>query len=217
MLIFDIGFNKGDFSKEILQQYPNAKIIGVDGHPYYEELFLANPIPQVHFVSGIVSDIDSHSVPFFICDSNPDINSINKKWMNCIRHKHFFDNTMSEINVRSYTIDSLMQEYGTPDVIKLDIEGAELSAIKGMKRKNNTILFEWCEEYFEDVLVCIEHLQRLGYTKFSIDSRLEGSSNLNDRFYRLDLDYSDWDSALSQYDIVPERKKRWGMIYAKSI
>jgi FkbM family methyltransferase len=214
MLIFDIGFNHGNFTKEVLSIYPNSKVVGVEGHPMYEMLFRQNPISNVEFIAGVVSDVDSDEMSMYLCDSNPGINSINPKWIDAIRHQYFFNNTKREIKVKSYTIDTLVRRYGNPDIIKLDIEGAELFAIRGMSKKSETILFEWCEEFFDDTIYCVKLLKDLGYTRFASDSHWEGSGE-KIMEYNPNLEYDEWDNVFKKCDIVPERKKRWGMIYAR--
>ena len=128
-LVFDIGYNVGNFSRCILGIYPNAKIIGVDGHPTYKEMFDRNPLPNVEYVHGVVSDVYKQDVSLFICDCNPGINSINPNWIEKIRHNHYFQQTKREIKVRSTTLDKMISVYGVPDIIKLDIEGAESIAL----------------------------------------------------------------------------------------
>lgn len=213
MLVFDIGYNLGNFSREILSIYPTAKIVGIDGHPMYEEIHRKNGDSRVEFVSGVVSDVQDRDVSFFICDSNPGINSINTKWIDSIRHNHFFHRTKREVRVKSYTLDHLISKYGTPNIIKLDIEGAEFSALKGLTTKSDVLLFEWCEELFDDTIRCVERLLELGYTRFANDHHWEG---IPDKVveYNTNLNYDSWDTIRNQIDIVPNRKKRWGMIYA---
>jgi FkbM family methyltransferase len=213
MLVFDIGYNHGNFSKEILKLYPSAKIIGVEGHPAYEQLYHTNPDTRIEFVSGVVSDVQDTNISFFICDSNPGINSINPRWMNSIRHNHFFNLTKREMMVRSYTLDQLILKYGKPNIIKLDIEGAELSALRGLTNKSDILLFEWCEELFDDAVKCVERLQTLGYTVFANDHHWEGATDKVIE-YNTNLQYYPWDMLKTQIDIDPHRKKRWGMIYA---
>ena len=43
-LIFDIGFNEGNFTREMKRLYPSSRIIGLDGHPIYLEKFNSSKI-----------------------------------------------------------------------------------------------------------------------------------------------------------------------------
>lgn len=213
-LIFDIGYNVGNFTRCILGIYPNAKIIGVDGHPTYKRMFESNPILNVTYVDGIVSDSCKQDVSLFICDSNPGINSINPEWIEKIRHNHYFQKTKREIKVRSTTLDKMISVYGVPDIIKLDIEGAESIALSGLSQKCGTVLLEWCEEFFTDTQKCVEILKKLGYNQFANDSHWEGTNETIQEFNPT-LEYKSWEDLVKDEDIEPERKMRWGMLYAR--
>lgn len=205
-LVFDLGYNMGNFSKQILSLYPSAQIIGVDGHPVYLDIFNKNPISNITLIQCLISNECKEGIPFYICDSNPGINSINPDWIKTIRHSHFFEKTKREIIVKSITIDYLIKIYGKPDIIKLDIEGAESLALQGLSQKCGLITFEWSEEFFYDALKCVILLKKLGYTMFSY-------SEENDQF-NPDPDFKTWEDLGLYNNIIADRKQRWGMIYA---
>jgi FkbM family methyltransferase len=207
MLIFDLGYNMGNFTKQALSLYPNAKIIGVDGHPEYQRLFNLTPIPNVTYIQGLISDECTDGIPFYICDSNPGINSINPEWIKTIRHSHFFDKTKRMTIEKSMTIDRLIAMYGVPDIIKMDIEGAESIALRGLTQKCGLITFEWSEEFFHDALKCVDRLKQLGYSLFAYTEE-------NDQFIP-NIFFMSWEILDMTKDIIPDRKRRWGMIYAK--
>lgn len=163
-------------------------------------------------MGGVVSNVNSHDCKMTICDSNPGINSINSEWIRTIRHSHFFERTSREIAVRSYTLDALIEQYGVPDLIKLDIEGAESMALSGLSQKCGTILWEFSEEWFHDAIKCVEKLKSLGYKMFAIDIHTEGDGP---REYNQSLSYYSWEYLKTQIQMDPLRKKKWGMMYAK--
>ena len=214
LLVFDIGFNHGNFTSEILVKYPGTKIIGVDGHPMYTDLFRQERFPNTILLHNVVSDINDQEITFYICDSNPGINSINPEWIKAIRHSHFFEKTKREIKVKAITLDSLIERYGSPDIIKLDIEGAEAIALRGLTRKSGIITLEWSEEFFHETLTCVEHLRSLGYTLFASDSHWEGANEIIVE-YNENLKYKSWEDLNLVDNIDPNRKARWGMLYAR--
>lgn len=207
-LIFDIGFNEGNFTKQIKSLYPSCKIIGLDGHPIYIQKFENNKIYNVHVFNAVVSDKNLKELDFHICDSNPGINSLNSDWIQKIRHKKFFDNTIRTIKIPSVTLDYLIQKFGTPDLIKLDIEGAEFIALQGLSSKVKEITFEWSEDYFHDALKCIKKLKELGFSKFAYTEFEED--------YSQNLEYKSFEELNFVYDVDVLRKNRWGMLYARS-
>lgn len=226
-LAFDIGFNEGIYTDYLLKIYPGIKIIGVEGHPDYAsgKLKFVTPHnvqrPNVTVIHGVISDRVQKDVPFYICDSNPGINTINTDWKNKTRHKRFFKQTSRVVPTRSTTLDRLIETYGIPDLIKMDIEGAEALALRGLSQKTGIITFEWGEEYFDDTLECLNILKKLGYTQFGYTITNEQNNlnpqvngNLIDKF-QADINYVSWDNFDLPQRVIPANKDLWGMIYAK--
>ena len=213
-LFFDIGFHRGAVSYELRLLYPRLNIVGVEGHPdlvanFYEH----NKNSGVILLNNVVSDKDDVLTEFTICDINPGINSINNEWIKTIRHSHFFDKSKRIIQVKSVTLDSLISKYGIPDLIKMDIEGAEHMALMGLTTKVPMVMFEWSEEWFSNTLLCVERLHELGFTEFASDSRWENIPSSKPEFAK-DLEFAPW-SKFDKSNINPKRKLRWGMVYAR--
>jgi FkbM family methyltransferase len=226
-LAFDIGFNEGLYTDYLLALYPGIQVIGVEGHPDYASgrLKFCTPHnivrPNVKVIHGVISDKVQKDVPFHICDSNPGINTINTEWQKKTRHNHFFQKTDRVVLTRATTLDKLIEAYGVPDLIKMDIEGAESRALKGLSQKAGTVTFEWGEEYFDDALLCLEMLKKLGYTEFGYTITNESNDltpgvdgNLIDKF-QLDIVYKAWSDFDLQERVNPKSKDLWGMIYAR--
>jgi hypothetical protein len=116
--------------------------------------------------------------------------------------------------VRSTTLDKLISVYGVPDLIKLDIEGAEAMALRGLSQKCGLVMLEWSEEFFHETLICVDLLKALGYNLFASDNYWENASQTVSEFNQ-SLEYTSWDDLHLNEDIIPSRKLRWGMLYAK--
>jgi hypothetical protein len=69
------------------------------------------------------------------------------------------------IAATTITLDTLADLYGVPDLIKIDVEGAEWSVFKGLSSKMGTIAFEWTLETLEDHQLQLEYLLHGGYTE----------------------------------------------------
>ena len=59
-IIFDIGFNLGEFSAIALQKYPSATIIGVDANPAFNNVETAS---NITFLNRLVSHTDNQMRP----------------------------------------------------------------------------------------------------------------------------------------------------------
>jgi hypothetical protein len=102
----------------------------------------------------------------------------------------------------------MIELYGQPNHIKIDVEGYEHIAIKGLTKKQKGISFEWHEEFFfTQTIEIIDHLRSLGYAKFNFTT-----SNSHDD---IPSEYFTWDDLKMEDIIIAKNKTKMGMIYCK--
>lgn len=97
----------------------------------------------------------------------------------------------------SITLDKQIGLFGKVDFIKMDIEGAELLALKGsveILKKFKPVLYievfkHWTMEFGYHPIDIYNFLRNMGYKKFIIENP-EGMFDLNDPVKQLDSDYS---------------------------
>ena len=63
-LVFDIGFNRGEFTHECLRKYPDCRIVGIEANPILCED--APRHPNLTIVHAVASDRADEKVEFFI-------------------------------------------------------------------------------------------------------------------------------------------------------
>ncbi len=51
-----------------------------------------------------------------------------------------------KVSVPTISIDTLIDTYGIPDLIKIDVEGAEELVVKSLTKKVKCLCFEWAVE-----------------------------------------------------------------------
>lgn len=206
MLIFDIGANNGNFTDNCLKSYPDATIVSIEANdsliPRLKNRFYRND--KVHIVNKIVSNKSNEIIDFHIGNQDT-ISTASREWITDSRfaNNHRWDKT---IRKQSISLDDLIKQFSKPDIIKIDVEGYELEVIHGLSEKQKDILFEWTEEGFKKTSLVCEHLIKLGYSKFGY--------TYEDHFLQEPTEYTSWENCKIHTDIVPERKKLWGMIWA---
>ncbi len=65
------------------------------------------------------------------------------------------------------TIDELIETYGTPAFVKVDVEGLEAEVIQGCSHKLKLLSLEFTPERLQPALDCVEMLENLGEVEFN--------------------------------------------------
>lgn len=229
-LVFDIGFNRGDFSRVCLEKNPDCKIIGVEANAnlYYDFKQTEN-IKLLHY---IVSDEEEKMVEFFIDPSQDGISTASKEFMNNSRFskgsKYLREKSATWFNVgkvKTITLDRMIIENGNPDIIKIDVEGYEYNVVKGLNQKSGKICFECHEEEAEKLEKIIQHLIGLGYNQFGLIGYYDEGDTFEKLTYSDQGDpymvepnaYYEWNVLKKEIDkcFKEGRRVNYGMVWAK--
>ena len=118
----------------------------------------------------------------FIDGPGSALNTLSHKWVDALRsNKERFDHTFDALefaeqrNVETTTVERLTEEHGIPFFVKIDVEGHELSVLKGLQRPVPYLSFEVnLPEFRQEGLQCIEILRGLtssGQYNYATDCR----------------------------------------------
>jgi FkbM family methyltransferase len=207
MLIFDIGANIGKYA---LANYNNNKIICVEASQKTFNTLQKNLEDYSNIIceNYAVTNSTDEFVTFYDCPTHDTIASLNRDWLESdLSRFGSYEKTIKPVLVKSITIDKLIEKYGMPDIIKIDVEAAEDIVVKSLSQKTPLLCYEWSAEMREVNSRCVRHLSSIGYTKFEIqfeDSYIERPSSF---LFTADetIDYID----------STEDKNHWGMVWCK--
>jgi len=227
-LIFDIGFNHGKFTGECFKKHPNVQVVAVEANPN-----LCNKSNTDNFIllNRVVSNTDNEYIDFYVEHGADGISTASTNWINNSQFakgsKYMINPThkwSDVIKVPSISLDTLIENYGTPELIKIDVEGYELTVLSGLSKKAKDICFEWSEEVYDDLEKIISHLQSIGYTQFGAigyfdDRDLEYDtvthSDQGDPYLVYPDNFYTWEELNFIRFIKPERRVNYGMFFAK--
>jgi len=66
------------------------------------------------------------------------------------------------------TAEELIQQYGCPKLIKIDVEGSEVEVFQGLQTSPEIVSFEFTPEMTQSMSECLGHCERLGLKEFNI-------------------------------------------------
>jgi len=227
-LIFDIGYNKGKFSKKILLYYQPSLILGVEANPsLINNSFSHSKIKKINYLVSNNSDEEKYLYinNAFLGMSTASLDVLKKSRFSLGSDKQEkLDKLYNQkIKVKVITLDKLIELYGTPDLIKIDVEGHEYEVLKGLNKKAKKITFEWTEENYQGLNKSVKHLHDLGYDKFGVVGYFCNKNNLDDKIlfsrkgdpFLIEPDYFEWEKINLKKFIDEKRKINYGMIWAK--
>jgi FkbM family methyltransferase len=146
-LIFDVGANAG--AKTAIFSKIANKVISVEANPtaarVLKQRFHKNK--RVHVVEKACGACDETRLMYFFKDADA-YNTLSEKWRDALANgpdgavgrPPLVSNIATGVSVT--TLDKLINVYGLPSYIKIDVEGFELEVIKGLSRRVPMLSFE---------------------------------------------------------------------------
>ena len=202
-LFFDIGAHLGDKSKELIKKKIN--VVMIEPQPecirILRELYSANPLVTI-IPKGLGRS--NQKLEMSINTKQPVISTFAEHWKT---GRFSYSNWDKKIMVDVTTLDDLINKFGEPNYIKIDVEGFEHEVILGLTKKSGIISFEFTSEFIEDAFKSINYLISLGYSDFNF------SIGERRKFY------TEWKDAGAIKEliktVIKEDHLLWGDLYCK--
>lgn len=201
-LVFDVGANIGDKTAVFLAL--GARVVAFEPQPEcaaaLHRRFKNEPCLEI-VQAGIARE--SGEMELQICSAAPVISTFSTRWQRGRFSEYTWDRSVS---VPVMTLDGAISRFGSPQFIKVDVEGFEVEVLAGLSSRVGGISFEFAREFLDQTKACMEMLRQLGYREFNIGLAEECS-----------LVFGSWQDHETVVDFIETSADSllWGDIYAR--
>lgn len=163
-LCFDVGANYGNRIEALLDI--GCRIVAIEPQKEcckFLKLKYGSSIEIINKGLGA----NEGAVEFYIADTST-LSTFSKDWIESVKRSGRFrqHNWNKKVIVYMTTLDNLIKQYGTPQFVKIDVEGYELEVLKGLSSPVRYISFEYAvPEQVEKMIDCIKYIQSLAPEK----------------------------------------------------
>jgi FkbM family methyltransferase len=142
-LVFDIGANVGTMTNVFVAAC--ARVVAIDANPdCVRHVELTTSRSEVEIVHAAVGAENGHAV-LKVSDRKDKMSSLSDEWREAVsKENHQYVGMWNrEVSVPMITLDTLIERFGLPFYIKIDVEGYEDQVIDGLSQCPQLLSFEF--------------------------------------------------------------------------
>jgi FkbM family methyltransferase len=159
-LVFDVGCNIGNKSAEYLNY--KTKVVGFEPQPNCFNQLNERFKDEDNIVIEPIGLDNVKGETYIYEASHNTISSMSEEFIEIVKKERFKDyNWGNKILIKVDTLDNMIKKYGTPNYIKIDVEGYELNVLKGLTTPIDVISIEFTPELCQISIDCINYIESI--------------------------------------------------------
>lgn len=205
-LCFDVGANLGNRTEAFLKL--GARVVAVEPQASCAKVLQENFDRDPHFTLVQKGLAQKEGQATIHVGNAHTLCSMSEEWIEKVQKASLFPGCTwdREEVIPTTTLDALIDQFGSPDFCKIDVEGFEYEVLQGLSRPIGMVSLEYTIAVLEPAIQSIRHLASLGMGRFNYS---QGESMM--------LELSEWVDADAIVRVLtsPDRKVACGDVYSK--
>lgn len=167
-LCFDIGAHVGN--RVLLWSALGARVVALEPQAacvrFLRRWYDSRPNVTV---LPLAAGAGSGTVRLRVSSRNPTVSTLSEAWIEAVQQDDAFADVAWDAaeTVTVTTLDALIDRFGIPEFVKIDVEGYELPVLRGLSHAPAALSFEYVATGNAEAVACVERLCDLGSYRFN--------------------------------------------------
>lgn len=167
-LAFDCGAHVGNRVRAL--KAIGAMVVAVEPQPQLARL-LRVLFARTSRVTIVEAGVAAHqgTAVLWMSDRTPTVTTLDESWRDARAREPGFAGVQwtRRLEIETTTLDRLIETYGRPSFVKIDVEGAEVDVLTGLSTPVPAISFEYLPQALDRVRAAVGRLEALGSYRFN--------------------------------------------------
>ena len=167
-LVFDLGAHAGNRTRAFAAV--GCRVVALEPQPDFARLLrtIFARVPRVEIVECAVAEASGHAL-LSISERTPTVTTLAVEWREDRARSPLFLGVQWDrpVAVETTTMDALIERFGMPAFVKIDVEGAEPSVLAGLTSPLPALSFEYLPEALDYTHTCVSRLAALGAYRYN--------------------------------------------------